>query len=123
VEDEPVVRAIAARSLERGGFRVLQAAGGDVALELVDRNGPPDLVLTDLMMPGMGGAELARRLRERWPALPILFMSGYSVEDLLRQGAIDSGRMIIQKPFTPDGLVRAVAAALSRAGVGEAAGG
>jgi two-component system, cell cycle sensor histidine kinase and response regulator CckA len=115
VEDEPVVRAIAARSLERGGFRVLQASGGGVALELIDRNGQPDLVLTDLMMPGMGGAELARRLKERWPALPILFMSGYSVDDLLRQGAIDSGGVIIQKPFTPDGLIRSVAAALLRA--------
>jgi PAS domain S-box-containing protein len=120
VEDEPVVRAIAARSLERGGFRVLQASGGSVAIELVDRNGPPDLVLTDLMMPGMGGAELARRLGERWPALPILFMSGYSVDDLLRQGAIDSGLAIIQKPFTPDGLVRSVAAALVHVGVGKA---
>jgi two-component system cell cycle sensor histidine kinase/response regulator CckA len=117
VEDEPVVRAIAARSLERGGFRVLQASGGGVAMELVDRNGEPDLVLTDLMMPGMGGAELARRLGERWPALPILFMSGYSVDDLLRRGAIDSGLVIIQKPFTPDGLVRSVAAALLRARV------
>jgi PAS domain S-box-containing protein len=122
VEDEPVVRAVAARSLERGGFRVLQASDGGAALALVDRNGPPDLVLTDLMMPEMGGGELARRLRERWPALPILFMSGYSVGELLRQGALDSGREIIQKPFTPDALVRAVAAALLLAGVGPAAG-
>jgi len=122
VEDEPVVRAIAARSLERGGFRVLQASGGGVAMELVDRNGEPDLVLTDLMMPGMGGAELARRLGERWPALPILFMSGYSVDDLLRRGAIDSGLVIIQKPCTPDGLVRSVAAALLRARVVHPAG-
>ena len=91
-------------------------------MELVDRNGEPDLVLTDLMMPGMGGAELARRLGERWSALPILFMSGYSVDDLLRRGAIDSGLVIIQKPFTPEGLVRSVAAALLRARVGHPAG-
>ncbi|HWN17662.1 MAG TPA: response regulator [Gemmatimonadales bacterium] len=116
VEDEPAVRAIAARSLERSGFRVLQASGGGIALEMVDRNGRPDLVLTDLMMPGIGGAELARRLKARWPMLPILFMSGYSVEDLLRQGAIGSERAIIQKPFTPDSLVRHVATALSEAG-------
>jgi PAS domain S-box-containing protein len=121
VEDEPAVRAIAARSLRRGGFRVHAASDGAAALELVERHGLPDLVLTDLMMPGMGGAELARRLHERWPALPILFMSGYSVEDLLRRRAIDSDRVIIQKPFTPDGLVRGVAAALSRAGVGQPA--
>jgi two-component system cell cycle sensor histidine kinase/response regulator CckA len=114
VEDEPAVRAVAARSLERGGFRVLQASGGAAALELMDRHGPPDLVLTDLMMPGMGGTELARRLRERWPALQVLFMSGYSVEDLRRQGAVGSERVTIQKPFTPDRLVKSVADALAR---------
>jgi two-component system cell cycle sensor histidine kinase/response regulator CckA len=115
VEDEPAVRAIATRSLVRGGFRVLQASSGAAALELVEGQAPPDLVLTDLMMPEMGGSDLAKRLRERWPTIPILFMSGYSVEDLRRRGAIDSDRVIIQKPFTPDGLVRTVAAALSQA--------
>ncbi len=116
VEDEPSVRAIAGRSLERSGFRVLQASGGAAALELMEGRGQPDLVLTDLMMPGMGGAELARRLRERWPALPVLFMSGYSVEDLVRLGALGPQRALIQKPFTPDGLVRSVSAALAQAG-------
>ena len=114
VEDEPAVRAIAARSLERGGFRVLEASGGTAALDLMDRHGQPDLVLTDLMMPGMGGAELARAVRERWPGVPILFMSGYSVEDLRRQGAFAFEAALIQKPFSPDGLVRSVATALSR---------
>jgi two-component system cell cycle sensor histidine kinase/response regulator CckA len=116
VEDEPAVRAIVARSLERGGFRVLQASGGAAALELMDRRGQPDLVLTDLLMPGIGGSELARRLRERWPALPILFMSGYSVEDLRQQGAAGFEGLMIQKPFTPDTLVKSVAARLSEAG-------
>jgi PAS domain S-box-containing protein len=118
VEDEPSVRAIAARSLERSGFRVLQASGGAAALELAEGHGRPDLVLSDLMMPEMGGAELARRLRERWPMLPVLFMSGYSVEDLVRQGAIGSERALLQKPFTPDGLVGHVTAALLQAGKG-----
>jgi two-component system cell cycle sensor histidine kinase/response regulator CckA len=121
VEDEPAVRSVAARSLELGGFRVLQASGGAAALELMDGQEQPDLVLTDIMMPGIGGAELARRLRERWPALPILFMSGYSVDDLRRQGAIGLERVIIQKPFTPEGLVRSVTAALSRAETSQAA--
>ena len=118
VEDEPAVRAIVARSLERSGYRVHSASSGADALEVVRREGRPDLVLTDLMMPGLGGAELARRLRERWPDLPVLFMSGYSLEDLLRQGAIGSDHSIIQKPFTPDGLTRSVAAALVQAGKG-----
>jgi two-component system, cell cycle sensor histidine kinase and response regulator CckA len=121
VDDEPAVRAIAARSLEHGGFHVLQAPDGADALELINRHGPPHLVLTDLMMPGIGGAELARRLRERWPELPILFMSGYSAEELRRQGAIGSEGELIQKPFMPDGLVGSVAAALSRAAVDRAA--
>ncbi|MBA3659790.1 MAG: response regulator [Gemmatimonadales bacterium] len=115
VDDEPAVRAIAARSLEHAGFHVLQAPDGTDALELVNRHGPPHLVLTDLMMPGIGGAELARRLRERWPALPILFMSGYSAEELRRQEGIGPKGELIQKPFMPGGLVESVAAALSRA--------
>ena len=118
VEDEAGVLAIATRSLEHDGFRVLQASDGASALEVVARHGPPHLVLTDLLMPEIGGAELARRLRERWPALPILFMSGYSAEDLRRQGAIGLEAVTIQKPFTPDGLVGRVAAALSLVAVG-----
>jgi PAS domain S-box-containing protein len=114
VEDEWAVLEIATRSLRSAGFRVLQASEGAGALEMVDRHGPPHLVLTDMMMPGIGGAELARRLEERWPALPVLFMSGYSAEDLRRQGAVGVERVMIQKPFTPAGLVRSVAAALSQ---------
>ncbi|HEY9505343.1 MAG TPA: response regulator [Gemmatimonadales bacterium] len=114
VEDEPGLRLVAARILKSGGFRILEASNGDQALELVGLHGPPDLVLTDVVMPTMGGAELARRLRARWPSLPILFMSGYSTEALRHQGALDSEAVTIAKPFTPDGLIRSVAAALSR---------
>jgi CheY-like chemotaxis protein len=71
-------------------------------------------VLTDLMMPGIGGAELARRLRQRFPTLPILFMSGYSIDHLRREEAADFDGVLIQKPFTPDTLVSSVVAALSR---------
>jgi two-component system cell cycle sensor histidine kinase/response regulator CckA len=114
VDDESAVREIASRILGRGGFRVLQAAEGAAALELIEQHGPPQLVLTDLMMPGVGGAELARRLKQRWPALPVLFMSGYSIDELHRQGAIGAEGDLLQKPFTPSGLVASVAAALSR---------
>lgn len=112
VDDEAAVRTIAARALERGGFRVLEAASGPEALELMNRHGPPDLVLTDLSMPDFGGAELARRLRERWPALGILFMSGFSVEELVRRG-IAADVELVPKPFTPAGLLERVAAALA----------
>jgi len=115
VDDEPAVCAISARCLKQAGFLVLQAHDGGDALELVDRHGPPQLVLTDLTMPGIGGAELARRLKERWPALPIIFMSGYSAEQLIRDGALDLEEQLIQKPFAPGNLVASVAAALFRA--------
>jgi two-component system cell cycle sensor histidine kinase/response regulator CckA len=113
VEDEPAVRAVVVRSLERGGFRVLQASDAAVALQVADREGRPDLVLTDLMMPGIGGAELGRRLKARWPGLPVLFMSGYSAEDLRGQGLLDPDGVTIQKPFKPDVLLRSVQAGLT----------
>jgi len=99
------------RTLTESGFRVIQAADGSTALDLIDRHGPPELVLTDLTMPGLSGGELARRLKERWPALPVLFMSGYSAEELRWQGAAGPAELI-QKPFSPDELVVRVAAAL-----------
>ncbi|CAN5872700.1 hypothetical protein BH24GEM1_BH24GEM1_15650 [soil metagenome] len=113
VEDEPAVRAVVVRSLEGGGFHVLQASDGAMALQVVDREGRPDLVLTDLMMPGIGGTELARRLKARWPDLSILYMSGYSAEDLRRQGAADPEGVTIQKPLRPESLLRSVNAALA----------
>jgi len=115
VDDESAVRAVAARMLERGGFRVLQASSGAEALALVDRHGPPQLLLTDLMMPGIDGTGLAQRLRERWPALPIIFMSGYSAEELHQQHLFEVEDGLIQKPFTPSTLVTAVSAALAPA--------
>jgi len=118
VEDEPGVRAIAARSLEFGGFRVIQAGDGAAALEAVSQNGPPSLVLTDLMMPGIGGAELAQQLRALWPDLPILFMSGYSTEDLKSRGIAGAADVTIQKPFTLEGLIASVTAALARGRMG-----
>ncbi len=121
VDDEPNVLAVAARSLEHGGFRVLQASDGASALAVVDGHGPPHLVLTDLMMPGMSGAELARRLKERWPAMPVLFMSGYSVEDLRREGVTGIDGELLHKPFTPDVLVARVAATLLGVGGGRPA--
>ncbi len=114
VDDEPGVRSVVARSLEGGGFRVLQAGNGADALELIDRYGPPQLVLTDLTMPGIGGVALARSLKERWPALPVVFMSGYSAEELRQQGIVGLEAGLIQKPFSPAGLVATVAGALAR---------
>ena len=120
VDDEAVVRAIVARSLERGNFQVLQAAGGEDALESIRRDGPPHLLITDLMMPGIGGVELARRVRGRWTKLPILFMTGYSADELSRRGPMFADADLVRKPFTIDGLLSAVAAALARSERGAA---
>lgn len=114
VDDEAAVRDIVARSLTRGGFRPMLAADGGEALELVDRDGPPRLVITDVMMPGIGGAELARRLKARWPAMPIIFMSGYSADELELQNLPGFEGGLLEKPFSPDDLVARATAALSR---------
>ena len=114
VDDEAAVRMIAQRQLESAdaGCRVRQATNGITALELVDRYGPPDLVLTDVMMPQMGGAELADRLRARWPEIPIVFMSGYAQDDLYRTGSVAAGERVVHKPFHPETLARALTDAL-----------
>lgn len=114
VDDEPAVLGVAKRILESGGFQVRQALDGADALQIVDGEGPPQLVLTDFLMRRMGGAELARQLNQRWPSLPVIFMSGYSAEELYRQGAIGSSTVLLQKPFSPAELLSVVASALTR---------
>jgi signal transduction histidine kinase len=115
IDDEPAVLRITGRILEAKGFRVQLAPDGDSALASIARDGPPDLVVTDLIMPGMGGAEVARRLVEDCPDLPILFVSGYSTDDLRQEWGIDSKRFLLQKPFTAEDLIQKVATVLSRA--------
>jgi len=115
VDDESAMRAVTTRSLEREGYRVLEAHDGDSALAVVARHGPPALVLTDLMMPGLGGEALVRALHARWPALPIILMSGYSAAELQRQGAMATGAELLQKPFSLGELTGRVTAALTRA--------
>jgi two-component system, cell cycle sensor histidine kinase and response regulator CckA len=113
VDDEPAIRALAAHSLEPHGFRVLLAADSAVALELVGRQGMPDLVLADFKRAGMDGAELARRLRAEWPDLPVLLMSGYSEEYLRRENMLDFQGIVIQKPFESEHLVAVITNALA----------
>ena len=112
VDDEPAVLLLVARTLEQAGFHVLQARDGREALTAMDRQEPPDLVLTDLMMPDLDGAALARRLKENWPDLPVIFMSGFSAEELQRRGALDYQGDLVQKPFTTDELMAAIGTAL-----------
>ena len=115
VEDDPEVRQVARAALTRAGYEVIEAPDGVRALELAaGLESPPDLLLSDLVMPGMGGGELSRRARERWPGLRVLFVSGYSANGMVRRGALEPGVELLQKPFTPRELLRRVRACLDR---------
>jgi DNA-binding response OmpR family regulator len=95
------------------GFSVIEAANGEQALaQAAAYPGRIDLLLTDVVMPGIGGADLARRLRQERPGLRILFMTGYSVEAVANHGVLAPGSTLLQKPFTVDELVRRVREAL-----------
>ena len=114
VEDEPNVRRIARRILERNGYTVLEAANGTEALRVLERRREPiALVLTDLVMPEMGGRELAARLRTVSPTSRVLFMSGYTEDAVLRQSVMEPGAIFLDKPFTFDSLLRKVREALA----------
>jgi PAS domain S-box-containing protein len=113
VEDEPAVRRIAQIALERQGYSVLVAAGGREAIELeTAHEGTIDLLLTDLVMPGMGGLELAQELSQRRPGLAVLLMSGYSDDPVLRRGITDPDMAFLQKPFALAALAAKVRSVL-----------
>ncbi len=100
VEDETPLRELCQTVLSRLGYRVSAAGSGQEALFLVEEKGlAPDLVITDVIMPGMSGAALADRLRSRRPGLRVLFMSGYPDDAITRHGVLDPGTPFIQKPF------------------------
>jgi PAS domain S-box-containing protein len=107
-EDEELVRSLSRKILEACGYRVIEACDGVEALEILARDEEIDLLLTDLIMPRMGGRELAERLQAVRPELPILFASGYTDEAIVRHGVLDSSTNFIQKPFTIDDVARKV---------------
>ena len=113
VEDEAAVRSLARRSLESVGVAVLEAANGREALEVLARDDAlPHLVLTDVIMPGLNGRELAEAIAVRHPGLPVLFMSAYAEDDVTRS-LLPEQSTYIQKPFAPDTLVAQVRAGLA----------
>jgi signal transduction histidine kinase/ActR/RegA family two-component response regulator len=112
VEDEWAVRSVTRDMLERAGFTVLTARDGAEALHLADSVGDDiDLLLTDVVMPGLNGPDLARRLRALRPTVRVLYMSGYTRDALAHQANLDAVALL-DKPFTPDSLVRTVRAVL-----------
>jgi CheY-like chemotaxis protein len=105
VEDDDVVRTLTRRTLERIGYAVVEARGGAEAIALCgEGRAAPDVVLTDVVMPGMGGRELVGRLREGNPSLRALFMSGYTEETVAALGDVGPADGFLQKPFSPDRL-------------------
>jgi two-component system, cell cycle sensor histidine kinase and response regulator CckA len=109
VEDEDVVRTLACRGLREQGYTVLEARHGREALErLAEGRHVVDLVISDVVMPELGGRELGSRLAALRPELPILFMSGYTGDDVIQRGLLEPGVPFQQKPFTPEGLARKV---------------
>jgi len=130
-EDEPLVRTLVAQILEAAGYRVIEAADGVEAVQALERaGGGIALVLTDVVMPRLGGVDLARCVREVWPGTPILLMSGYAEDELAeiaRPGAMPettapagesrvrfAAPVVLEKPFAPAELLRQVQEALAR---------
>jgi CheY-like chemotaxis protein len=113
VEDEEAVRALTCLLLRRGGDNVLTAANGTEALEVAFRHaGPIDLLVTDVVMPGMSGRQVAEALRLWHPDLRVLFVSGYTDDAVVRHGVLESETAFLQKPYTVTDLARKVRAVL-----------
>jgi PAS domain S-box-containing protein len=115
VEDEEQVRTLAAGVLRRHGYRVIEARSPAEAMTLSrGLNEPIHLLLTDVVLPETGGRVLAERLLRSRPELRVLFMSGYTDDAIVRHGVLEAGVEFMQKPLTPEGLLRAVRKALQR---------
>ena len=113
-EDEPGVRGPVRRILTGQGYAVLEAADGAQALQVAtDHPGPIDLLLTDVVMPVMGGAELAHRIRDARPEIRVLFMTAYSADAVASHGVLAPQSSLLQKPFTVKELVGRVRAVLA----------
>jgi two-component system, cell cycle sensor histidine kinase and response regulator CckA len=107
VDDEEIVRRLAARMLVQLGYKVLEAGGGSEAVRLLRRGAHRiDAVLTDVAMPGIGGRELGETIAQCWPQIRVLYMSGFAAMRMVNEGALDPSRPFIQKPFTSDQLGR-----------------
>ena len=109
VEDSDAVRDVVTCMLESDGLTILQATGGEEALALARRGEAPiDLLLTDIVMPGMSGVELADRLERERPGMRILFMTGFAEEAVVKEGILGKRRECIGKPFTREQIAKRV---------------
>jgi PAS domain S-box-containing protein len=118
VEDEPAVRSLTARILRSGGYQVLEAVDGADALRPDIEGAEVDLMLTDLVMPGMSGKDLADEMARRRPGLRLLFMSGYTDDIVLRHGVLERRIAFLEKPFSSTALLETVRDTLDAATAG-----
>jgi PAS domain S-box-containing protein len=113
VEDDEAVRGVACRILRRQGYRVIEATNGIEALDIcADPSVEIDAIITDMVMPELGGREFACRLHDYRPGARLIFMSGYTEDAVTRQSLLEPGASFIEKPFTPDALTRKLRAVL-----------
>ncbi|MBK7973641.1 MAG: response regulator [Deltaproteobacteria bacterium] len=116
VEDDPTLRMVAVRAIGEAGWTVIEAESADAALTAVEKHGGVvDLLVADVVLPRADGVELANRLRKRWPALPVLLISGYPPERLEARRALAGEHRLLAKPFTCDQLVAEAQALLAEA--------
>jgi two-component system cell cycle sensor histidine kinase/response regulator CckA len=114
VEDDQAVRALTRRLLEEKGYKVLEASGSQAAIAIAESAEQPiDLLLTDVVMPEMGGSDLASRLVTLRPGIKVLYMSGYTDDAVVRHGLVAEGATFLQKPFTPERLAQKVSETLA----------
>jgi CheY-like chemotaxis protein len=117
VEDQAVVRRYAAAALRTFGYQVIEAENAEEALRVCERESERiNLVLTDVVMPGLSGRELADRLKKSQPGIKVMFMSGYTDDAIVHHGALEKDAEFIQKPFSPDQLAIKVREMLAAAG-------
>jgi CheY-like chemotaxis protein len=118
VEDEPRVRAAMVEQLQSLGYAVSHAADGSAGIAAFERaKRPYDLLLTDVVMPGINGKKLADEVRSRWPRTSVLFVSGFSQDNIVHDGRLDPGAKLLTKPFRKGDLALAVRNALDAATV------
>lgn len=118
VEDEAYVREVACEILESAGYTVVMATSAKEALAVFEKDGPFSLLLTDIVMPGMNGRELAKTLASRKPDLKTIYMSGYTDSAIIRQDLLSPCHTYIQKPFTLEGLTETVKQVLASSAPG-----
>ena len=115
VDDQPEVQGLVAAALTARGYHVIKAENAAAALLLGSQERERiDLVVTDMVMPEVNGRELADRLKEHWPGMKVLFMSGYTGDTMLQYGVPEGSMEFLQKPFSPEQLANKVRAVLGR---------